>query len=893
MENDNPQYIWSELDKFLNIIVKSGQKLYFELMGNPEGYHFGDPKNDKVWTPGDKKRWTRFVKDLVLHLECKDANPDLDKCFGEDVVRSWYFQTWNEPNKHIPFKWFDEYYMASLKGLDAADKDLLRFGGPAINQLLQDGFSPYLENFLKWINKDKKRRLDYISYHYKGLPEDQVDAEIKAIDFMKDFQDKPFFNEEADSEGGWWKNLEHRATPWYAAFIARNIDEHLTRIIDEKGIEYRLHNDNAFLRVTNVVELKKVLNKKKKIVADDYEPSVGAWEQRTHFAHFVADPENKDDNQNFALIKKPAHNVMTMLSLLGNEYELIETNNSNGVGAIATKRGENQVAILVYRYDDEYEKEKGPIDISLTLENLPFQTGIIAHYRLDKDEKHSNTYQKWRSMKGIVESPPNVPSDTQIQELRSIQELGIHKDYPISKLEPVDFDNLDTNTVTLDTFKLPMPGVSLILISQKPDQCPAPITEVYKEEPLPSLNGNYDEYLIRWDSGSRFIQSYDVYYSDSEEGPFTEKVNIVDLITTAYIHRRPVQMPAYYKVVARDYWGRTHESDDCAKKGFKLDLGETEQYVQKDGQSQWREWSDSGNDTTRSRVFSADFDDEFTITLENVDWRIRGEVDKSQELKALIEDAVKNSSAFSVIFKDLDPGDYQITTYHHDSNEADGTLDIDLTDADGDSTPVDDLMQSGGTNPVSVAKATFEFRSDGRDVVLTIADNNDGGFNEAFLNGMELVKSLPVGYKVEIEAEIYDSAVGDWTDGPDTNASGGIYMVAPKGTGNDRQCTGLASGKEHYMEYSFMAPGDGKHYVWVRGIGNGGGHDSVCVSVDSGQLIRLNITTSDVWKWNPLPNTWIDFARNSTHNLKIHLREDNTYVDKILITADAQFEPID
>lgn len=167
--------------------------------------------------------------------------------------------------------------------------------------------------------------------------------------------------------------------------------------------------------------------------------------------------------------------------------------------------------------------------------------------------------------------------------------------------------------------------------------------------------------------------------------------------------------------------------------GIRIDFGATGQSVQ----SNWSEWSASGDDVTILKSFSADFDNDFSIKLTNVDWRIRKPVDTSVEPVDLIEDAVKNSSTFLVTFKDLNPGTYEITTYHHDPNEADGTLDIDVEDADG-SRKTKTVLQSGGTNPSNIATATFQFRCDGNDVILRITDNDDGGKSEAFLSGIML-----------------------------------------------------------------------------------------------------------------------------------------------------------
>jgi xylan 1,4-beta-xylosidase len=76
--------------------------------------------------------------------------------------------------------------------------------------------------------------------------------------------------------------------------------------------------------------------------------------------------------------------------------------------------------VLVYNYTDQQSDTVYPSDsqdVRLNLVNLPFSSGKIVEYRIDRD--HGNTYQQWRNMG----SPAN-PTDAQIQQLRDGHELG-------------------------------------------------------------------------------------------------------------------------------------------------------------------------------------------------------------------------------------------------------------------------------------------------------------------------------------------------------------------------------------------------------------------------------------------------------------------------------------
>ena len=114
---EQPQYDWSILDRALDVLIQNRLKPFFELMGNVSGY-FTDYTDDI-----QLRAWRRLVRDLALN--CIDR-------YGREEVRSWYFETWNEPD----FGWwtqgniaFCNYCDACSDGLKEADGQL-RFGGP-------------------------------------------------------------------------------------------------------------------------------------------------------------------------------------------------------------------------------------------------------------------------------------------------------------------------------------------------------------------------------------------------------------------------------------------------------------------------------------------------------------------------------------------------------------------------------------------------------------------------------------------------------------------------------------------------------------------------------------------------------------------------------------------
>jgi hypothetical protein len=167
----------------------------------------------------------------------------------------------------------------------------------------------------------------------------------------------------------------------------------------------------------------------------------------------------------------------------------------------------------------------------------------------------------------------------------------------------------------------------------------------------------------------------------------------------------------------------------------------------------WFDWNTGGradNANFEKRFQNqADFDDDFTIRFTKVDSRNRAQMNDTIPLHDLLEDAFKESDPFTMTLVGLAPGVYTLTTYDHDTNEDvindDGTLNITCKDADGTRLVADHVQQTWGPKPATVCSVTFTFRSDGSDIVLTFADNNDGIHNEAYLNGFTLDRAVEPG----------------------------------------------------------------------------------------------------------------------------------------------------
>ncbi|CAM1329842.1 IDUA (predicted) [Pycnogonum litorale] len=156
------RYDYGRLDKFLLYMNSVRLRPGFELMGNPSSTFtdFEDPKQ--------VREWRDFIGELARHYI------DL---FGVEEIRTWNFETWNEPDHHdfdnltFTVQGFLNYYDACSEGLRLADP-YLKFGGPGGSFRL-GSFSKICWALLDHVSSGKNYftgknvRMDFISFHEK------------------------------------------------------------------------------------------------------------------------------------------------------------------------------------------------------------------------------------------------------------------------------------------------------------------------------------------------------------------------------------------------------------------------------------------------------------------------------------------------------------------------------------------------------------------------------------------------------------------------------------------------------------------------------------------------------------------------------------------------------
>lgn len=487
-------YDWSKLDAATDILLRYGLKHHFEFDYKGSGSKLVD-----------NRRGARSLEEAKHHRAVTRAIAEhFVKRHGLDEVATWW---WESPNEG-QLKWNKAgvgYWDAVTKGLGDVDPRFARkFGGPAaIYRKNPYDFVKLLENTENIFTGKKEHTVGFVSGHIKAEATQMVDREIGMIKkIRKDFpayKDVPFVNTEHDPWNGWNNAHDWAGGPKFAAWTANAIYQEQLRIIEGIGQPFFCSNDSGFLSES--------------------------WDRRTQMILF----RRKD---RFALIKKPAHTVFTLLAKLG-DGRLGVTGNPDvrsGVGVLATRNSDanGQVAVLVFNDGQSNHK------VTIQLRDLPAETLMLSHLR--HDENTSNPYRVWPNTK--------TPTKDALAKLRREMELAYAT--PPRKVSALG------GKLTLDV-DMPTDSVSLFLLTSKgkkgPD-APGPL----RVDVFPGLFG--PEHLLTWKGSAEYgLRTYEVQRSPDKDGPW-KRVDTPSLLCNSCM------LPAepdggYYRIRAVDVWGRS------------------------------------------------------------------------------------------------------------------------------------------------------------------------------------------------------------------------------------------------------------------------------------------------------------------------------------------------
>ncbi len=165
--NGNPVYNYMYIDALFDFLLSIDIKPFVELGFMPNALASGDQTvfwwRGNVTPPKDYDKWGALIKDLVQHFTER---------YGEDEVKTWYFEVWNEPNLSPGF-WTgtqEEYfklYEYAARAVKSVNQDY-PVGGPAT------AGAAWEPEFIEFC-EEKNVPIDFISTHSYGVKQGFLD----------------------------------------------------------------------------------------------------------------------------------------------------------------------------------------------------------------------------------------------------------------------------------------------------------------------------------------------------------------------------------------------------------------------------------------------------------------------------------------------------------------------------------------------------------------------------------------------------------------------------------------------------------------------------------------------------------------------------------------------
>jgi len=462
-EQGNPIYNFDVIDKMCDIWLANNCKPFFEIgfmpmdladMTGIEIEHNRVHQYRRVgWNrpPKDYDKWYDLIHKLMTHLVGR---------YGEEELKTWYFEMWNEPDIDY-WKGTHEEFCKLYDYTEAAIHDVMPaalFGGPSTCGALayDHPAANFLRDFLKHTKSGKNyktgevgTRLDFTSFHSKGGGYAfTTSPKLEKTPSIKRFLDQiricgDIINEcgyghleciisEADPDGwaagGRFDNpaFDFRNTEYFASYVASSY-KNLYDMADEMGIDFRP------LAWTFMFEGERCFEGTRTFSTQGIDKAV---------------------LNTFKMFSKLGYQLVELTSSRGMNPEKYEDLWGEGKGAEingwATLTGTKSLEAFLYCHEDTWDTE-GNYNVSFDAKNLPFDGPYkVTHYRIDKN--HSNPYTEW-----VRQGRPDWPQGAQYDAIKDRD--GLELLCPVQVVHPV-------GGKLLLEFDMPVKSVSLIVIEK-------------------------------------------------------------------------------------------------------------------------------------------------------------------------------------------------------------------------------------------------------------------------------------------------------------------------------------------------------------------------------------------------------------------------------------------
>ena len=464
-ENGNPVYSWKYTDLILDTMLKFNCKPFVELGFMPKdlvdpAYLEKFPKIEGFtsdykmyqqygWAcpPKDYDKWYGLVYNFVKH--CVER-------YGEEEVKSWYFELWNEPDIpywHGTFDDFNKLYDYTAAAVKAAFP-AARVGGPSVTNpsyehksgKLLEHFLDHCRNGVNYQSGEQGTTVDFTTFHVKGggypmNPKAQkgTPPSVKRImDGIKvgheiiskyGYDHLECILSEIDPDG--WAgggegdniNFNFRNTEYYPSFVIDSFDK-ASKFAKAKNWDLRLLTWAYMF------------------------PGERAFEGTRSFSTQGID---KSVLNLFRMYAKMGTNEVAFTS--SGDKDPLQYTDMNGmnetpdISGFATLSDGKSLEIIIYNHHDNWDLQE-EWEVALNIANLPFEASKfqLTHYRVDN--AHSNAYPEW-----IRQGKPLFPTGKQKEAIKARESLEM--------LNPPSTVTVQDGLLKL-VFNLPVHGISLL-----------------------------------------------------------------------------------------------------------------------------------------------------------------------------------------------------------------------------------------------------------------------------------------------------------------------------------------------------------------------------------------------------------------------------------------------
>jgi xylan 1,4-beta-xylosidase len=377
-QGDELIYSFFNADQVMDFLLSTGMRPFLELSFMPQALASGTKTvfryKANVTPPKNYKKWETLIHTLAQHW--------VDR-YGLDEVRTWFFETWNEPNLKAFWTGTQEDYfklyrhtVKAIKSVDAS----LQIGGPATAQ------TAWIEPFLDYCQRNHLP-VDFVTTHYyptDAFSEDKAETEKKLAtaprDVMREQAEK--FKQQAPDLPRYFTEWNISSDPRHALHDEPFAAAYATHILMSlRG----LVAGYSFWTFSDIFE-------------ENYFPSVPF-----HGGFGLL---------NLHGIPKPIYRAFQLLHQLGNEQ--IEVNGQHDTVEVWAIRKENQLTLLAANHalpGHSISTERLEIMLSNSLEPQKCYIQCI-------DEDHANPRRTWLEM-----GSPEYLSVADVERLQASSEL--------------------------------------------------------------------------------------------------------------------------------------------------------------------------------------------------------------------------------------------------------------------------------------------------------------------------------------------------------------------------------------------------------------------------------------------------------------------------------------